>query len=219
MNPKIASEYKSNRVFSAMSRGLTAAGKNYNVIHSYKEPRHGKSTINAQGGRFKQAMRRYEHSKGFFMIHGLSHFISEAADGHQCFYNKNKGIYKVNFLANDVILNDGSMSYNPNIFNKMREKPVIKDGVTYRSGIRNVHSIKVCQTPFGDQAELIYAIALSPCPSACRICYATIDKYCDEVIHRHISIPKQKFVLIPKRVYGASSGQEETGCSTSKRKK
>ena len=109
----------------------------------FKQPRHGKSTVDAAGGRFKCEMRKYEQQKGSFYLNGIDDFISEAANGHQCFYDEDKQIYKVNIPVSNVQLNDGSMSYNPTVFNQLRDKPVVRDGLVYRSGIREIHSIKV----------------------------------------------------------------------------
>ena len=81
------------------------------------------------------------------------------------------------------------MSYNPTVFNKLREKPIVRDGLVYRSGIREVHAIKVVKTPNHEQQdssnEVVYGISLTPCPTACSVCYGPEAGFCGSVVHRH----------------------------------
>lgn len=133
-----------------------------------------------------------------------------------CSYDKEKGLYKVNFTAENIQLNDGSMSYNNDIFSKMRNLPVTKNSVTYKAGTRNVKAIKVVSSD--DNQNVVYAIALTTCPSACTVCYGEYQTYCDDVICRHLTIPKQKFVTIPKRNF-QQEAEDINAPSTSKKRR
>ena len=84
----------------------------------------------------------------------------------------------------------------------MRKHPVVRDGVTYKSGIREVHSIKLVRQEEDSQNQNYqYAVALTPCPTTCQICYSgysSSNAYCSEVVHRLMEIPKERFVSVKK---------------------
>ena len=101
------------------------------------------------------------------MTNTLENFVSLEEAG-SCSYDKENGIYKVNFATERIQLNDGSMSFN-NVFSKMRDTPVKRNNVIYKAGTRDVKAIKVVSSP--DNENVVYAIALTSCPSACTTCY------------------------------------------------
>lgn len=181
-----------------MSKPINAAGTTFTMTKVFKQPRHGKSNIDAQGGRFKGKMRHFERTKGSFMIKDIDDFLQEAENGHQCFYDAEKKVYRANFSIEEIRLNDGSMAYNPSIFKQLRDKPVVKDGLVYKSGIRDTHGIKVVNDPVSD--EIVYAISLSPCPTACSDCYGSGSTYCNQVVSRYVSFPRQKILKATKLV-------------------
>ena len=173
-----------------------------NLIKCLKEPRHGNAPIDGQGGQFKAAIRYFERVQGFLFVTGLDQFINQSENDSSCHFNREKGVYRVNFTAEDIVLNDGSLAFTPDAFLDMRKHPVVWDGVTYKSGIREVHSIKLLRQEDDSQNQnYVYAIALTPCPTTCQVCYSEYSSpnaYCSEVVHRLVDIPKERFVSVKK---------------------
>ena len=168
-------------------------------------------------------MRRHEQQKGSFHLTSIDDFIAEAANGHPCFYDADKKIYKVNFSVSNIKLNNGSMAYNPTIFNQLRNKPIVRDGLIYRSGIREVHAIKVVKTPDSDdnsqnKNEVVFGISLTPCPIACMVCYGPNRGFCDKVVSRHLAIPKEKFIKVSNQMKRSIHGSQLMETSPSKKK-
>ena len=50
-----------------------------------------------------------------------------------------------------------------------------------------------------NDSDVTYAVALTTCPAACKICYGEFDTYCTDVVARHLKIAKEMFVQIPKK--------------------
>ena len=105
------------------------------LIKCFKASRHGKAPIDGQGGRFKAAMRYFERVQGSLSVIGLDQFINQSENDSFCHFNREKGVYRVNFTAKDIVLNDGSLAFTPDAFLDMPKHPVVRDGVTYKSGI------------------------------------------------------------------------------------
>ena len=220
MNPFVATDYKSSKVYSDLTRLLVAAGTHFAMIRCFKEPRHGKSPIDGQGGRFKSAMRYFERVNGSIFIKGIDHYINQSENGSNAQYDSAKGVYKVNFAAKDIVLNDGSQAYTPTAFKEMRLHQLVRDGVTYKCGVRDVHAIKVLLQPSESEIKShIYALAFTPCPTACAVCYSGFNGFCDDVVQRQIEIPKERFVSVKKRNYQSDNSNLVTAGSPEKRRK
>ena len=59
------------------------------------------------------------------------------------------------------------MAFN-NVFRKMLTMSVVKKSVTYKAGVKNVHSFKVVIS--SENEDVVHSIALKPCPSAWTVC-------------------------------------------------
>ena len=111
-------------------------------------------------------------SRSFLGIRQLAHSIF---NGQQ--YDGSKGVYRVNFSAKDIVLNDGSLAFTPTAFLKMRDRRVVKDGVAYKSGIRDVHAIKLFEPDNETRKSHMFALAFTSCPSVCDQCFSSFNRF------------------------------------------
>ena len=81
----------------------------------------------------------------------------------------------------------------------MRDRRVVKDGVAYKSGIRDVHAIKLFEPDNETRKSHMFALAFTSCPSVCDQCFSSFNRFWDNVVQRIIEIPKEHFVSVKKR--------------------
>ena len=206
----------SYKVFGDLYRPLIVDGHTFKVTKIFKEQRHGKSNIDAMSCHFKNELRNFETiEKGPFLTTPLENFVCDAEESKHGLFDAEKLLYRVNFVCQDVQLNDGSMAFN-NVFQKLRDMPLVKDGISYKAGVRNIKSIKVVSSP--ENQDVVYAIALSTCPSACNVCYGEYQTFCLDVIGRHVKIPKEMFLNIPKRNFQPNPSDRDQPTTSKKRR-
>lgn len=174
-------------------------GKEIGFVHLFKQPQHGKSPIDSQGGRMKRNLRAHETANMALKSHEIQNFLLGMASHGK--FDKEGLVYKVNFYEEQIEAFSGELMYAHDVFKKMYTKNVHYEGVKYGCGIRTIRSVKVKPTKNSAGADAYaFYFTHNVCLDLCDKCLRSDDEFCAKSIPHSVTIEKDKFVLLTKTV-------------------